>query len=142
MLGLKAGVNREITVTLPEDYEQKEIAGKTLMFQVTIKEIKEKIVPPLDDNFARDVGEFETLSHLRDQVKKELTIREEQRIQNVLHTDIIKKILDETPFDVPPSLVHKQTEFLILQARSQMTRQGLQLDSSTMINRELQEAYR
>jgi len=142
MLGLKAGVNREITVTLPEDYEQKEIAGKTLIFQVTIKEIKEKIVPPLDDNFARDVGEFETLSHLRDQVKKELTIREEQRIQNALHTDIIKKILDETPFDVPPSLVHKQTEFLILQARSQMTRQGLQLDSSTMINRELQEAYR
>jgi len=142
MLGLKPGVTREITVTPPEDYAQKEIAGKTLVFQVTIKEVKEKIVPPLDDNFARDVGEFETVAALREQVEKELTIREEQRIQNALHTDILKKVLDETPFDAPPSLVNKQTEFLIQQARSQMDRQGLQVDSSTMINRELQEAYR
>jgi trigger factor len=96
----------------------------------------------LDDSFARDVGEFETLAELREQVKKELIIREEQRIQNALHADLVKKILDETPFDAPPSLVNKQTEYLILQARAQMNKQGLQVDSSTMINRELQEAYR
>jgi len=142
MLGLRKGANREISVTLTEDYEQKEIAGKTLAFQVSIREVKEKIVPPLDDNFARDVGEFETLAELREQVKKELTIREQQRIENALHTTIVKKILDDTPFDAPPSLVNKQTEFLILQARAQMQRQGLRLDSSTMINRELRDAYR
>jgi len=142
MLGLRKGANRAITVTLPEDYEQKEIAGRTLAFQVAIKEIKEKIVPPLDDSFARDVGEFETLAELREQVKKELTIREQQRIENALHAAIIKRILDDTPFDAPPSLVNKQTEFLILQARAQMQRQGLRLDSSTMINRELRDVYR
>ena len=142
LIGLRQGVNREIMVTIPEDYEQKEIAGRALTFQVSIKEIKEKIIPPLDDNFARDVGEFETLSELRENAKKEITAREKQRIANSLHNTLIQKILQNNPFEVPSSLIDKQTEYLILQARSQMKIQGVRIDSSTMIDRELKEAYR
>ena len=142
LIGLRPGVSREIIVTLPEDYEQKEIAGKTITFDVSIKEIKEKITPLLDDNFARDVGEFETLTALKVHLKKELTHREEERIRNTLYTNLLQKILENNPFEVPPSLVEKQTEYLIFQARSKMTRQGVKIDSSTMINRELKEAYR
>jgi trigger factor len=100
LIGLRPGVNREIKITIPEDYEQKEIAGKTVTLQVMIKEIKEKIIPSLDDNFARDVGEFETLSELREKVRKEITTREEQRIRNSLHNGLIQKIIENNPFEV------------------------------------------
>jgi trigger factor len=142
LIGLRPGSNREIVVTPPEDFEQKELAGKTITFDVTIKEIKEKITPPLDDNFARDVGEFETLAVLKDHLKTEITRREEERIRSTLYNNLLQKILENNHFDVPPSLVERQTEFLIYHARSQMTRQGIKMDSSTMMNRELKEAYR
>jgi len=142
LIGLRPGANREIVVTPPEDFEQKELAGKTITFDVTIKEIKEKITPPLDDNFARDVGEFETLAVLKDHLKTEIIRREEERIRSTLYNNLLQKILGNNPFDVPPSLVERQAEFLIYHARSQMASQGIKMDSSTMMNRELKEAYR
>ncbi|WAC06978.1 MAG: trigger factor [Thermodesulfobacteriota bacterium] len=142
LIGLRSGANREIVVTTPEDFGQKEFAGKTITFDVTIKEIKEKITPPLDDNFARDVGEFETLAVLKDHLKTEITRREEERIRSTMYNNLLQKILENNPFDVPPSLVERQTEFLIYHARSQMTNQGIKMDSSPMMNRELKEAYR
>jgi trigger factor len=142
LIGLRPGDNREIVVTPPEDFEQKELAGKTITFDVTIKEIKEKIIPPLDDNFARDVGEFESLDVLKDHLKKEITLREEERIRSALYNDFLQKIMENNPFEVPPSLVERQAEFLIYHARAQMTNQGIKMDSSTMMNRELKEAYR
>ena len=142
LIGLLPGANREIVVTPPEDFAQRELAGKTISFDVTIKEIKEKITPPLDDNFARDVGEFENLSVLKDHLKKEITRREEERIRSALYNNLLQKIMENNPFDVPPSLVERQTEFLIYHARSQLTNQGIKMDASTMMNRELKEAYR
>lgn len=142
LVGLRSGANREIVLDMPEDYQEKELAGKKISFQVSIKEIKEKIVPALDDNFSRDMGEFETMGELREHVQKELIAREEQRIRNALYNSLMKQIIEGNPFDVPPSLIEKQTASLISEARSRLVRQGLQMDSSTMINRELSEAYR
>ena len=142
LIGLRSGANREIVLDMPEDYQEKELAGKKISFQVSIKEIKEKIVPALDDNFSRDMGEFETMGELRKHVQKELIAREEQRIRNALYNSLMKQVIEGNPFDVPPSLIEKQTASLISEARSRLVRQGLQMDSSTMINRELSEAYR
>jgi trigger factor len=142
LIGLRAGITREITLTLPPDHEPKEIAGKTIVFEITIKEIKEKIVPPLDDNFARDVGEFETLTDLKNHLKQELTRRKEENIRNSLYNQITQKLIENNPFEVPPSLVERQTEYLILSARSRMAQLGIPIDSSTMSNRELRDFYR
>ncbi|RLA94451.1 MAG: trigger factor [Deltaproteobacteria bacterium] len=142
LIGLRKGITREIKVVIPEDYEQKEIAGKTFTFQVTVKEIKEKVIPSLDDNFARDVGEFESLSELKEKVREEVTSREKQRIQHELHNSIVQKILENNPFDVPSSLVEKQIDYLIEQARMQLKSRGIQIDPAGMVNREIREAYR
>ena len=142
LVGLTKDAQRTITVTLPEDFHDKELAGKTVLFDVTLKEIKEKIVPPLDDNFARDMGEFETIDELKEHLLKELTAREEQQINAALHGSLIEQILEKNPFDVPASLVEKQTEHLNNDARSRMRQQGLAVDSSTMLTRELKESYR
>lgn len=143
LIGLRREATREITITLPEDYKEKELAGKNITFHVTIKEIKEKIIPSLDDNFARDMGEFETLSELREQVRKEITAREEQRVRSILYTNLVQKIVENNPFEVPHSLIEKQTAYLISEARSRLIKQGIQIDSSTTaVNRELSEAYR
>lgn len=142
LVGLRKGTNREIEVAVPDDYPEKEIAGKTILFAVAIKDIKEKITPPLDDNFARDMGEFETLTDLTDHVRKELIAREEQRVRTALYNSMVEKILQRIPFEVPSSLVERQTEYLINDARSRLRRQGVTIDSSTMINRELKESYR
>lgn len=142
LIGLRQGDSREIVLTVPDDFEQKEIAGKTITFQVTIKEIREKVIPSLDDQFARDVGEFESLAELKEKIKEEITNRETRRIEHALRQDLIQEILKRNPFEVPPGLVAQQTEYLIFQARQQMQRQGLPIDSSSMINRELRESYR
>lgn len=142
LVGLSKGAQHTITVTLPDDYQDTENAGKTAVFDVTLKEIKEKIVPALDDNFARDMGEFETIDKLKDHLKKELTAREEQRATAALHGTLIEKILEKNSFEVPASLVEKQAEYLINEARGRMRQQGLAMDSSTMLDRELSESYR
>ena len=142
LTGLTPGTKKEITITVPDDYTEKELSGKTINFQVNIKEIKEKIIPPLDDNFARDMGEFETLADLKKQLKKDIILREERRVRSLFYDNIIQKIIENTPFEVPPSLVEKQTEYLIQQSRSRMNEQGMKIDSSTVVNRELKETHR
>ncbi|HNU71715.1 MAG TPA: trigger factor [Thermodesulfobacteriota bacterium] len=142
LVGLRTGAARDIQVEVPEDYQDKELAGKTVVLEVAIKKIKEKVTPALDDSFARDMGEFETLAELKDHLQKELTAREEQRVRNLLHNALVEKILERNQFEVPASLVEKQVAYLINDARMRMRRQGLNIDSSAMIDRELKESYR
>ena len=88
------------------------------------------------------MGEFQTMDELKEHLKKELTAREEQRVKATVHGSLIEKLLEKNPFEVPASLVEKQTEYLINDARNRMRQQGLPIDSSTMLTRELKESYR
>jgi len=113
IVGLKKGDNKTIAVDIPEDYHSKEIAGKRVTFKIKIKEIKKKILPELDDDFAKDLGDYDNISDLREKIRERLEELEKIRIDNKIKNDILNKIIELNPFDLPESLVERERDRLL-----------------------------
>jgi trigger factor len=107
--GVKAGDVREFRVKYPEDFSSEGLAGKTLDFTATVVAVREKEAPELDDEFARDFGDYENLQDLRDKIRENLTASAEARAEAELREQAVKRILDDYDFEVPASLVEPQT---------------------------------
>jgi trigger factor len=106
LIGLGTGGDKEITVSYPEDFPDKENAGKTKKFHVTVKEIKERELPELNDDFAKRMGEkFKTLDDFRGQVRENLIEEEDRRFEHNAQELIIDKLIEQNPFDVPDAMV-------------------------------------
>src|SRR5699024_6306813 len=107
LVGKETNEETEITVNFPEDYHSEDLAGKEAVFKVKIHEIKEKEVPELDDEFAKDVDEeVETLAELRDKKKTELIERKEQDAVNNQRETIIEKVSENAEIDIPEAMVN------------------------------------
>ena len=128
IVGQKIGENKNITVTFPKDYNSKELAGKEATFDVTIKEIKVKELPPLDDEFAKEVGEFETLDLLRDKISELHEKQEKERINSDLRDRTIKAFIARNPFEVPEALVEKQLQIMLDSTHKRLALEKLSLD--------------
>lgn len=113
LVGLKKAGEHTISVTYPEDYSNRELAGKVVVFSVTVREIKTKILPPLDDEFAKDHGECASLEEL----KQKLRARLEKEIQEIQERDLkeqlLTRLMEAHPFEVPPAMVERQIRFLL-----------------------------
>jgi trigger factor len=107
--GVKAGDVREFRVKYPEDFSAEGLAGKTLDFTATVVAVREKEAPELDDEFARDFGDYESLQQLRDRVRENLTSSAEARAEADLREEAVKRIIDDYDFEVPSALVEAQT---------------------------------
>ncbi len=123
---LGAALNEERTVTpqFPADYPQKEFAGKKASFQVTIKEIKEKKVPAMDDELAKDLG-LASLSELKQKMRESLEKEAKDRTDKEVEEQIFQGLLDKNTFTVPPTLVEHRTTALIRRTKTALERQGL-----------------
>jgi trigger factor len=108
LVGMKCGEAKEIHVTLPESYRLPEAAGKEGVFQVTLKEIKRKELPELDDEFARQFGEYESMEQLRAKMVELSEKYETDRIQGELKERIVQALIDKNPLDVPDTLVKRE----------------------------------
>ena len=128
IVGLKIGEEKSITVTFPEDYNKKELAGKEATFNVTVKEIKIKELPLLDDEFARAIGEFETLDQLRAKIKEVYEKQEMERIDADLRDRIIKAFIAKNPFEIPDALVEKQIEIMLDSTKKRLALEKLSLE--------------
>jgi len=106
---VKAGDIREFRVIYPEDFSAKALAGKTLDFTATVVAVREKETPELDDEFARDFGDYENLQQLRDKVRENLTASAEARAESDLREGTVKRVLEDYDFEVPSALVEPQT---------------------------------
>jgi trigger factor len=112
MLGLRTGERQAIQVSYPESYSNREIAGKTVDFIVLPREMKQKVLPPLDDDFAKDHGECGSLAELRAAVRLRLE-NELAQIQNeALKEQIVNRLIEKNVFTAPPSMVERQTRYL------------------------------
>jgi len=124
IIGAKINETRDVKVTFPADYGRKEYAGKEAIFQIAIKEIKEKKMPALDDDFAKDLG-LGSLAELKEKVqghlKKNLTDKADKDVEDKLYT----ALLDEHIFNVPASLVEERNKGLAQRALYNLARQGL-----------------
>jgi trigger factor len=127
IIGMQKSETREIGVTFPQDYHNKEIAGKEAKFQVTLKEIKKKVLPELNDEFAKDIGDNSTLEELKTRVREDIEIRKKKEQASGQREDLMAKLVEAHSFDVPDGMVDRE---LLSMARShamRLARQGADL---------------
>lgn len=110
--GMDINEEKTFTLTLPDDYPQEERRGKEAEFNVTVTQIQEKKLPELDDEFAKDLGVFESLQELKDRIRQDLEAGQEQRKAEALQQGIREELLKRHNFDVPPSMVKGRYEYI------------------------------
>ena len=126
--GLAVGDTKEVNVTFPENYGSEELNGKPAKFDVTVKEIKVKEVPALDDEFAKEVSEFETLAELKEDIKKNLQKAEDQKAENEFEEAIITAVIENTKLDLPQVMVEKEIDHMMNDLENRLKYQGLTLE--------------
>lgn len=142
LLGMRPDTTKEFSVRFPTDYYNKDLAGLDITFKVTLKEIKEEILPEIDDEFAKDLGEHETLAELRQAIRRELERRYETQSKRELRQDIIDMLLEQTDFELPEVLVSRELTALIRDAQNALSYRGLTLEEAGQTEEELSEKYR
>lgn len=128
LVGLNPGDQKDITLTFPEEYHAKELAGKETVFSVTVKEIKLKELPELDDDFAKEMGEFETLEQLRARVAETMDKQETDRIENDLKDQLVNALVAKNDLEVPASLVERQIDTMLDGSKKRLASQGMTLE--------------
>jgi trigger factor len=128
LIGREAGQHLSFEVEFPADYHSKDLAGKQVQFEVDIKEIRVKNVPKIDDEFAKDVGQFENLKALKDDVRKRLEDTAAKREDQAVSRRIIKRLVDKHPIEAPPALVEAQSLDIIRDTEMRLRSQGLSLE--------------
>ena len=108
--GLEAGAEKSFTIHYPADYTIAEMAGTSLDYAVKVKDIRKRVLPALDDEFAKDVGEFETLQALRERVEQDLQREAEQEADRNLRADLLKELAARVAVDIPESLVEREVD--------------------------------
>jgi trigger factor len=125
LIGLRTGETKIFTIHFPEDYAVKEMANTDVEYTVTVKDIRRKVLPELDDEFAKDVGAFESLAALRDRVRADLQQESEEHATQHLRTDVLKQLSERVTFDLPPSLVEREMDRRIEEFASRLMQQNV-----------------
>jgi trigger factor len=110
VIGMTPGGTKSFTITYPADYAIAELAGGTVDYTVTLKEIKKRVVPALDDEFAKDLGDFDSLDALRTRVREDLEHEAKHAAERQLRQDVLKQLSSRVPFAVPESLVEREID--------------------------------
>lgn len=140
--GAAAGESRTVEVDFPEDYRGREVAGKHAVFQVSVKELKIRRLPELDDEFARESVKVDSLDELKGKLRELLEAEKKTRIAEQFRERVIDALLEANPFEVPESLVRRQQTRALENLREDLTRRGLDMEAMGLDKRELQENYR
>ncbi|MCA9583698.1 MAG: trigger factor, partial [Myxococcales bacterium] len=110
LLGKAIGEDIEIRVAYDDENPNADLRGKRALFKVKITDLRQKVLPELDDEFAKDLGEYETLAELRDATKAKLTEAAENKAKSSLREQVIEKLVEKNPVPVPPSLIEQQEQ--------------------------------
>lgn len=128
LIGAKVGEEREVKVTFPENYGKEELNGKEATFKVTVNEIKVKELPALDDEFAKESTEFETIAEVKEDIKKRLEESNTAKAQKELEEAVINAAIDCTKIDLPQVMVDKEIDVMIKDLENRLKYQGLTLE--------------
>lgn len=125
LIGLRTGDQKTFTTHFPEDYAVKEMANTDVQYSVTVKDVRRKVLPELDDEFAKDLGAFESLAALRDRVRGDLQQESDEHANQHLRTDVLKQLSERVTFDLPPSLVEREMDRRIEEFASRLVQQNV-----------------
>lgn len=127
LVGVNAGESKDVEVTFPSEYHSAELAGKEAVFKCTVHEIKEEILPELDDEFAKDVSEFDTLDELKNDLKDKLMKSAELQAENMAKDEVVEKIYELNKPEIPQVMVEDEIDRMLHEIEQQMRYQGLSL---------------
>ena len=127
LIGKNIGEETEVNVTFPEQYQAEELQGKPAVFKVTIKEIKVKELPELDDDFAQDVSEFDTVDEYKEDLKKKLLENKEAALKREKEEDVVGKIIENATMEIPDPMVDTQVRQMVQEFSQRIQSQGLSL---------------
>ncbi len=128
LVGAEIGKEIEVNVTFPEDYQAEELKGKVAVFKCTVKEIKEKELPELDDEFAGEVSEFETLAEYKEDIKKNLVEKKEKDAKNAKEEAVIDEIINDSDMEIPEAMITTQQRQTVDDFAQRMQMQGLSME--------------
>lgn len=128
LVGKNAGDEVDVNVTFPEQYQAAELAGKPALFKVKIHEIKAKELPELNDEFAQDVSEFDTLEAYKEDVKKHLEVEKENEAKRTKEDEAIQKIIDKSEMQIPEAMLETQCENMINEFAQRIAQSGLSME--------------
>ncbi|MDD5449122.1 MAG: trigger factor [Candidatus Omnitrophica bacterium] len=141
LMGANLNDEKEIESTIPADFSNKEYADKKAIFKIKVKEIKEKILPQIDDEFAKDLG-YNNLSALEESVRKMLERQAELKTRHEMEHQVIERLLENANFTVPTSLVEEQLKYLIAEEKERLIKQGLKEPDIEAKEKELEARLR
>ena len=142
LLGLNAGDEKTFAVHFPDDYAVKELAGTDVTYAVKVRELRQRVLPALDDEFAKDLGEFETLDALRDRIEKDLTEEAEHAAKRQVRTDLLKQLAQRVTFEVPQSLVDREIDRRLEEFARRLMEQGVDPREASIDWAQFREAQR
>ncbi|MEE0862774.1 MAG: trigger factor [Lachnospiraceae bacterium] len=128
LIGKNIGDEVEVNVTFPEEYHAEELKGKPALFKVTIKEIKVKELPALDDDFAQDVSDFDTLAEYKEDIKAKLVEKAEKVAKNEKEEKLIDAIIANSKMDIPEAMIETQQDQMVREFANRIASQGLSFD--------------
>ncbi len=131
LIGMQVGEEKDLNLTLPADYLQKDLAGKEITVHLKVKEIKEKILPNLDDEFAKDLGDYQTLNDLKENLRRLLSERKKEEVRQITREKILEKLLAQHSFSVPKSMIDRQVQSFMVRTELQLAKEGRRLESAS-----------
>ena len=142
IIGMKVDEEKDIKVTFPKEYYSKELAGKDATFKVKVHEIKKKELPELDDEFAKDVSEYDTMKELRDSIKEKLEKQNKDREKYEKQDAVIKAICNEMKVDIPSGMIEVEIDNMVKDMEQRMSYQGLKLEQYLQMLNKTEEEFR
>lgn len=128
IIGMNIGDEKEINVTFPEEYHVDDLKGKPAMFKVSVKEIKEKQLPELNDEFAQDVSDFDTLAEYKDDLKNKIADRKTREAKAKQEDEAIEKIIEASKMDIPEAMITSQVNRMLEDFAQRLQQQGLSVE--------------
>ncbi|NJL48368.1 MAG: trigger factor [Leptolyngbyaceae cyanobacterium SM2_5_2] len=133
--GMGLEESKDLEIAFPDDYSQADLAGKPVVFSITVKEIKEKELPDLDDDFAQEISEFETIEELKASLEKRYIDEAEQSTKANKDAALLEALVEHLEAEIPNTLVQREVDFLLTQTIMQLSRQGI--DVNKLLTRDL-----
>ncbi|KAA9000377.1 trigger factor [Paenibacillus spiritus] len=128
VVGMSTGDFKDVEVTFPETYHAEELAGKAAVFKVKLHEIKRKVLPELDDEFAKDVSEFDTLEEYKADLKKQLESRKEQELKGERENAVVERAAEGAEVEIPDAMIDSEVENMVRDFDTRLRQQGMNMD--------------
>jgi len=142
LIGMKKDETREFAITFPEDYFNEKLKGLEIQFTVTVKDIMEEVLPEIDDELAKKLGQFQSLDELKDKIMENLESGYKKRTEQELAEQVFKALIEKTDFELPETMVNIELEGIINEAQQSFSQHNISMEQLGMTPDSLREKYR